>query len=320
MQKTHNRRRSTRPEFSQLEAFLTVVEAGSFAAAARLLGISQPAVSQTIARLEELYGGDLFERRRGTPVALTPIGRAILPKARLLLFTVDQQIRHAIATAQSMTGSLKIGFQTGLGCGPLVAALGEFVGAHKDVQLQLIEAPPSQLYHQLNDRIIDIIFTGLLPELAGGINEQEQLWKEPLLVALAETHPLTSKTSLNWVDLSSLPIVLRSPHGDLSAYRAVIARAGEHHIQCNLHDVSRGALLDMVKLGFGATILFASAVIPRDGVTFRPIAEENAYSWVEAVWPKDDRNPLRHRFLACVRKHAALIDVPSSTRPSAIPN
>jgi len=301
----NSRRSPTRPDFGQLETFVKVAETRSFAAAARLLGVSQPAVSQTIARLEELYGGDLFERRRGAPVALTPIGRAILPKARLLLFSVDQQIQHAIATAQSMTGSLTIGFQTGLGCGPLVAALSEFTNDHQDVQLQLVEAPPSQLYHQLNDRIIDIIFTGLLPELMGGANEQEQLWKEQFLVALAADHPLAAKTGLNWADLTSVPVILRSPNGDLSAYRAVVARAGNRPFRCTLHDVSRGALLEMVKLGFGATILFASAVIPRDGITYLTLEEENAYSWVEGVWPKDDRNPLRHRFLASVRKHAA---------------
>lgn len=69
-----NHRSNRRPDFKQLETFLKVAETRSFADAARQLAISQPAVSQTIARLEELYGGDLFERRRGSPVALTPMG------------------------------------------------------------------------------------------------------------------------------------------------------------------------------------------------------------------------------------------------------
>ena len=101
MPRNIRRRSPIRPDFDQLETFLKVAELGSFAAAAHQLGISQPAVSQSIARLEALYGGDLFERRRGAPIALTPIGRAILPKARLLLFTADQQINRAISTLAS---------------------------------------------------------------------------------------------------------------------------------------------------------------------------------------------------------------------------
>lgn len=84
--------------------------------------MSQPAVSQTIAKLEELYGGDLFERRRGAPVALTSMGRVILPKAKLLLFLVDTQIGNALATAQSMAGSPTIGFLRALLTGLLYQA------------------------------------------------------------------------------------------------------------------------------------------------------------------------------------------------------
>ena len=94
------RRHQARPDFSQLETFLKVAETRSFVETGRQLGVSQPAVSQTIAKLEEVYGGDLFERRRGAPVALTLMGRTILPKAKLLLFMVDTQIDRAVTSAQ----------------------------------------------------------------------------------------------------------------------------------------------------------------------------------------------------------------------------
>jgi LysR family hydrogen peroxide-inducible transcriptional activator len=299
------RRLVARPDFYQLEAFLKVTETRSFAAAARQLRVSQPAISQTIARLEELYGGDLFERRRGAPVALTPIGRAILPTVKLLLFTIDQQIERALATAQSMTGCLTIGFYPGLAPRPLYAGIAEFRQTCPDVQLRFVEASPGELHRQLNERIIDITFTALLPELVGGSVVQERLWNEPLVVAMRDDHPLAVSENLRWADLSSLSIILRSHQGDLSAYRAISARAGDQLLECELHDVSRSALIDMVMLGFGATITLGSATVPRDGIAFRPIVDENAYIGIDAIWPKDDRNPVRHRLLACVRKHAA---------------
>ena len=294
-----------RPDFHQLETFLKVAETRSFAGAARQLGVSQPAVSQTIARLEELYGGDLFERRRGAPVALTLMGQAILPTAKLLLFTVDQQIGRALATAQSMRGLLTVGFYSGLASGPFGAGITEFCKNRPDVELRLIEGAPHDLYRQLNERIIDIMFVTLLPELASAINVQERLWDEPLVVALPNDHPLSVRESLCWGDLSSTSIMLRSHQGDLSAYRAIAARMRNHQFDCDLHDVSRGALIEMVRLGLGVTIFLASAAVPRDGVAFLPIVDALAHAEIQAIWPKDDSNPLRHRLLSCVRKHAA---------------
>ena len=60
-------------------AFLTVVDEGSFTAAARRLGISQPAISAQIASLESSLGFPLFQR--GRTLTLTPEGESFLPYA-----------------------------------------------------------------------------------------------------------------------------------------------------------------------------------------------------------------------------------------------
>ena len=65
-------------------------------------------VSQTIANLEDLYGADLFERRRRAPAAFTVTGRAILSKGKLLLLMIDRQMMRAVETAQSMPVSSRL--------------------------------------------------------------------------------------------------------------------------------------------------------------------------------------------------------------------
>ena len=297
-------RNAIRPDFRQLETFIKVAETRSFADAARQLGVSQPAISQTIARLEELYGGDLFMRRRGAPVALTLMGRAILPKAKLLLFMVDTQIQRAAAIAQSMTGCLTIGFSSGLARGPLLAGIDEFREARPDVDLRFVEAAPGELYRQLNERTIDIMFGALLPKLAGGSNLQERLWDEQLFVGLRDDHPLVANDSLRWSDISSLPIIFRAQLGDLSFPRAMASRMGGNPFSYDVQDVSLNALIELVRMGLGATIVYASQIVSREGIIFRPIVDDNALASIEALWPKDDSNPLRHRLLVCVRSHA----------------
>ena len=71
-------------ELAQLEAFLAVVRAGSFSAAAKALYRTQPAISQTIKRLEDEVGRPLFDRasRRGL---LTDAGRVLAVHAERLL-------------------------------------------------------------------------------------------------------------------------------------------------------------------------------------------------------------------------------------------
>lgn len=58
----------------RLKIFLTLIEARSFTKAASVLGVTQPAVSQSISELEKNLGARLFDRQRGE-ISLTPAGR-----------------------------------------------------------------------------------------------------------------------------------------------------------------------------------------------------------------------------------------------------
>ncbi|WP_119036298.1 LysR family transcriptional regulator [Hephaestia caeni] len=131
-----------RPELHQLAVFLQVVEQRSFTGAARRLGCSQPAVSQTIRRLEDIYGGDLFARWRGAPLALTPIGKAVLPGVRLILYAVDRQMADATSTAQSGGGTLSVGFCPGLFGGRFRTGMATFATEAPLVRLRLVEDAP----------------------------------------------------------------------------------------------------------------------------------------------------------------------------------
>ncbi|MBO4671550.1 MAG: LysR family transcriptional regulator [Bacteroidales bacterium] len=68
----------------RLETFVTLAELGSFTAAARKLGLSQPTVSQQVSALESWAGGELFVRGNA-PVALTPRGEVFCSYARRIL-------------------------------------------------------------------------------------------------------------------------------------------------------------------------------------------------------------------------------------------
>jgi DNA-binding transcriptional LysR family regulator len=72
------------PTLDQLQVFLTVVDAGSFAGAARTLGRATSVISYSIGNLEAQLGGPLFDRESTRKPQLTDAGRTVLAEARTI--------------------------------------------------------------------------------------------------------------------------------------------------------------------------------------------------------------------------------------------
>lgn len=294
--------RCSRPAIHQLAAFLAVAHAGSFTAAARLLGTTQPAVSQTIRRLEDIYGGDLFERGSGKPLTLTPIGEAVMPLIRAALDLIDRQIDVAARTAQGRHGSLSLGFGAGFFAAALRTGIVRFAARAPDVRLLLVEDSPRALSEQLQSRALDLIVTPSIPPLDDPRFDQEVLWEERLVAVIAADHALATNPALDWDMLARTPLIMRAVSDD-----GLRARMGPRHIDSTAHAVSHGVLFDLVGLGVGVSIVAESETRPQPGIVFRPILEENARITMQAVWPRDDRNPLRHAFLTVIREQHSIL-------------
>jgi DNA-binding transcriptional LysR family regulator len=290
-----------RPALAQIEIFLKVVETRSFVGAAKLLGMSQPAVSQAIARLEEIYPGDLFVRRRGAPLTLTPVGEALLPLAQAMLHTADQSFLRTAAASQSKHGRLSVGFYPGITNGPLRDGLRAFRADCPDVDLNLLEAMPSELHRRLRDGSLDLIVTAYMPDLASLAFTQETLWTEKLVAILPAHNAAATREFVRWADVAKLPVMLRDGGGDMAEYRAIMTCAGEPLRTFAQYSVSPATLLQLVAMGFGATVSLLSAVSPTAGVVAIPIEDEHAQVPVEGIWYVDDANPIRHRLLRCIR-------------------
>jgi LysR family hydrogen peroxide-inducible transcriptional activator len=292
-----------RPDFQQLEVFLAVVETRSFVAAARQLGRTQPAVSQTIRRLEDIFGGDLFKRHRNAPVELTPIGIEILPFARTLLDTVDRQVRRAMSVARGRTGALAIGVSCGLAAGPFRRALIDLAQGSPEIDVQLFEAHPADLHRQLNERTIDLVIAACVPNVASATISAAQLWQDRLFVGVPSDHDLAGKALVTWSDVGSLHLIQRCSAGYRGRYRPIWLPVSKYLLVADHHNVSSDTIFEMVSMGLGATIAIESVVGPHEGVTFCEIAESDAFAQIDAIWLTADSNPLRHRFLSLLRDH-----------------
>lgn len=98
--------------------FIAICRFGSFRAAARACGVSTPAVSMGVARLEKALGGKLFERRR--PVRLTPLAHELWPLLEELHGVADR-IDRALAPWSAAGGDAARDGDAA-GCSGVVAA------------------------------------------------------------------------------------------------------------------------------------------------------------------------------------------------------
>ena len=267
-------RRPVRPPLQLYETFVCVSETLSFLGAAKLVGVSQPAVSQAIAKLEDYYPGPLFIRRRGGPLRLTPVGEALLPYAKAMLHAADKSFITTNDAATCQCGRLSVGFYPGLANGPLREGLKSFRVECPEVELILVEGMPGDLHAQLCDRSLDMLVAAFMPEVANAAFEQKRLWSEQLVALLPADHDLAGRNALRWSDVATLPIIFRNAGGDLSGYRAIMAATGKRSLNCKQYAVSRATLVQMVALGFGIAITFSSAVVPTPDIVAIPIEGE----------------------------------------------
>lgn len=137
-----------------LRTYVTVVELGSFTAAAELLGRTQPAISLQLKRLEELVGQNLLIRQ-GLQVEQSHAGRIIFRYAKQILALNDEVLSQFITTAVS--GKIHIGIPSEFATTLLPKILGRFSQAYPSVSLEVTSSLSQQLLAEQKQKQYDLI-------------------------------------------------------------------------------------------------------------------------------------------------------------------
>ncbi len=169
--------------------------------------MTQPPVTQAIAKLESSLGVTLFDRSRRR-VALTAAGEALLPEVRDLLDRAQGLPRRARAAAAGETGRIRLGFVSTIGFAHLPEWVREFRVAHPRISIELIEATSDWQLEALNRNEID---AGLILHARGETPfgfASMGVQREPLVLALPAGSRLTRGRSLASVDTFAEPVVL----------------------------------------------------------------------------------------------------------------
>jgi len=229
----------------RLRLLLRVVDCGGVGEAARALGISQPAVSTQIKRLEGDLGVSLF-RRSGRRLTLNDQGAAIVPLLRRGLGELSITLNAVRDIARSRAAPLRFGFSA-----PQIAldAAEVFRKADPRTALELRAANSTDLFAALDSYDLDIIMIGLPRPRAPYHCQLYQRQYMTVLVPVA--HPLANCGAITLAELAAEPIVLREPG---SYTRALLIKAFETAglaPRIAFEVATREAVSEAVRRGFG---------------------------------------------------------------------
>ncbi|MCB1874727.1 MAG: LysR family transcriptional regulator [Chromatiales bacterium] len=136
--------------FDALEAFVAVVEAGQFSAAAERLNIGKSVLSRRISDLEARLGAQLL-RRTTRSLSLTEAGRLFYRRASDLLAELEDAEQSVGDEQQGLAGRMRMAAPLSFGLAHLVPLLTAFLHQHPDLQLDL----------DLDDREVNLVEEGV---------------------------------------------------------------------------------------------------------------------------------------------------------------
>jgi LysR family transcriptional regulator of abg operon len=180
---------------NRIRDFVAVIESGSIRAAARKLGVSQPAMTKSVRKLEEELHVQLMQRTtRG--VVPTRAGKAYLARARVIQAEVRKADEELAEIAGSPGGRVAFGVSLAMTILVLPEALAAFRLQHPASHIRVVEGPPHALVPLVREETLDFVVG---PQLRGTLDTGirfRPLFRTRLVVAGRRGHPLRDARSL----------------------------------------------------------------------------------------------------------------------------
>jgi DNA-binding transcriptional LysR family regulator len=291
-----------------LHAFCTVAHAGSMGKAAQQLGVSQPAISKTVADLEHLIGARLFDRSR-KGIEPTAYGRVLLRHGLVAFEELKQGIRHIEFLGDPASGELRIGSPASMSATILPRIVRRFGEKYPRVVCHVSDVPGTTYYaaRGLHNRERDLVLARLSNPLADPRSMDDfnvdHLFEDPLVVTAGKQNRLAGRRKIDFAELANEPWILPEPH------------SWRHRV---LTDAFRARGLEMPKSSIVAYSVHIVGdflahgpfvtVLPRSWVKYNSFKELPielpAPPWSVAIMTLKDRtlSPAVGRFIECARE------------------
>ena len=254
------------PYMVNLDHFATVVEYGNISAAANVIAISQPALTRSILRLEEVLSVPLLLR---TPRGVVPTesGRALLEH----IANVRSELDKAYTSIQVIRGGIAGKIHCGAGSVSMIRILPDAVSRirqkYKKIQIHLIEGRTQDLLAQLRSGKLDVVIGIEQPEAHLSELHIEKLVDEHFGFYVRKGHPESRRKSWTFQDIMKhekfvMPSLASSPVE--KAMQQALADSGcelsEHRVESLSLAAMRHLVLSEDYIAFSSTLLLDNEI------------------------------------------------------------
>lgn len=308
---------------NRLRMLREVASRGSIAAAAEMLFMTPSAVSQQMSVLEREAGVPLLERS-GRGVRLTDAGRGLVSHTEEVLAALQRAEADLAAASRGVVGRVRLSaFPTGARA-VLVPAIAKLRDDYPNLRVSMIDLEPEEALPQLKAGELDVVLTyewDLLPTLADAGVEREELFAEPIYLALPATHHLAEKRRIAVADLRDEEwIVGRDQTSMLDLVVAAGKKAG-FEPRTDFHSMDFQVILAAVGAGLGVALVPPLALFGSyPDVAIRRVADfELTRTLLTSIRRGSGGNPGIAAVLSAVRESATEVAASLPQSPAELP-
>lgn len=293
-----------------LLAFVAVAEELHFGRAAQRLHISQPPLSQQIRQFEAEMGATLLARTTRS-VQLTPAGRLLLERARLLMADAEATLDAVQRCAIGDEGLLSLGFSHSTVYRVLPKVLQLFRQDLPKVGLELRQLTSDLLAQEVSNGRLDVAILRFSTTMENSELSTRIIAREQMVLTLPLGHPLAVHTRVPIQLLQGLPWVGYASQGARYFHELEEKILGSVNVQPDIQHVSLlPTLLALVEAGMGAALAPISAMRDMTGrLAWRELALPRGCaspsSVLSCTWRTDNLNPVVPRFLSILSEGAS---------------
>ena len=272
-------------EFHQLRYFVAVADAGNFTRAAEQCLVSQPSLSQQIAKLEKELGKLLFERL-GRTIRLTEAGQALYGRAVAAIAAIDEAKAAVESDSDWRAAPVTVSAIPTVAPYLLPPLLKSFLKQFPQAHLTVRESLTAEI---VKDSLTGDTDVGIL---ALPVEDErlviEPLFSEELQLAMPKNHRLTGKRSVTLDDVAKEPFVLLSEMHCLGEH--IVAFCRDH--ECSPVITCRTAQLltvqQMVSLNQGVSLVpkMAADIDKSRACRYRSLAKNRPKRTIVMTWHK----------------------------------
>lgn len=267
--------------------------------------MTQPALSRTIAFLEDAVKAKLFVRTT-RQVQLTEAGYAFQKECSLALEHIEQAVRVAQSAAKGDTGYLRVAYMDFAINGALPDLIERFQARHPGIRIELFHMPTSEQKEAILNSTIDVGFL-IGPFIAPNI-ESVTFSVDKMYALLPTSHPLNKQRSLALRDLALERFVIGSAN-KWAAFRSLfftMCHAAGFTPEIVQEASTSDGIFGLVAANIGITV-YPSCIrnITRRGMVAKPLSTRGTELETQACWGSHVATPSKRVFTEFLRQEVA---------------